>query len=468
MDMLDDDIVYLGSRNPQSPSTARPSSQSPLTGIVLHVEKCGLVEAQRLAFNRDDMPTVQIGRRSGFDSDRRRSSDIEQEGAMFRCAVVSRKHAKIAFSDSGAAYLIDLNSHHGTYIRRPDEKYSKVIKPESPTLLHDGDVVTFGKTVGKNEEAVRPVTVRVELVYQPAASSPSSSKPSSAASLFSASPSLSHSTVTKPSSGRYGVHNSASSSSDNESYSSDMYSDVDCARSISPTPPPPAEEPAPLPPSESQNSIEAPKAKVPFNAVNILRNLLPPLHPPPPRENLPSVADIMHRYFRPTPPLLSSLFDLPQPPRSGIEESQPIGFDASQHDIYEPEVQSLRSRSESPMDLASTSPSPAPEVIVSRQLSIPPILTPVLTPIPRRAIAIDLSSDSSNADQEKIDAYKPPFVNLVELYDLPGILSHPTSPGPSTAIADKDGVNGSGDVSDQIKVIQDTVARLEVNNISFL
>ncbi|PPQ99380.1 hypothetical protein CVT24_009210 [Panaeolus cyanescens] len=485
MDMLDDDIVYLGSRNPQSPSTARPSSQSPLTGercfhpfaetrgidpksssldltgIVLHVEKCGSVEAQKLAFNRQDMAVVQIGRRSGFDPDRRRSSDIEQEGAMFRCAVVSRKHAKIAFSDSGSAYLIDLYSHHGTHIRRSEEKYMKTINPETPTLLHDGDVITFGKTVGKNEEAVRPVTVRVELVYRSTPASPSSVKSSSASSRLSVSPQLSYATPPKPSSGRYGVN--ASSSSDNESYSSGLYSDVDDVPSSSPAPAPPTEEPAPLPPHDSQSSIVSPKGKTPFNAVNLLKNLLPPLHPPTPRENLPSVADIMHRYFRPTPPLLN-LFDSPKPSRDDKDESQPVGFDASQHDIYEPDpevrslggdVHSLRSRSESPMDLASTSPSPAPEVIVSRHLSIPPLFTPVI----RDTAQID--APNADAAPESSNVYKAPSVNLTELYDLPGILSHSDSPVHSVSASSKETANPSGDLSDQIKNIRDNVMQLQ-------
>ena len=53
-----------------------------------------------MLFRRANTSVVHIGRRSGFDSDKR-SEDAELGNAMFRCAVVSRKHAKIAFSDSG-------------------------------------------------------------------------------------------------------------------------------------------------------------------------------------------------------------------------------------------------------------------------------------------------------------------------------------------------------------------------------
>ena len=42
------------------------------------------------------------------------------------------------------------------------------LTPEVPTPLSDGDVVTFGKSVGKDEDLVRPVTVRIKFLLQPA------------------------------------------------------------------------------------------------------------------------------------------------------------------------------------------------------------------------------------------------------------------------------------------------------------
>lgn len=58
-----------------------------------------------MLFRRANTSVVHIGRRSGFDPDKR-SEDAELGNAMFRCAVVSRKHAKIAFSDSGLVRFI--------------------------------------------------------------------------------------------------------------------------------------------------------------------------------------------------------------------------------------------------------------------------------------------------------------------------------------------------------------------------
>ena len=42
------------------------------------------------------------------------------------------------------------------------------LAPEVPTPLADGDVVTFGKSVGKDTDLVRPVSVRVKFLLQPA------------------------------------------------------------------------------------------------------------------------------------------------------------------------------------------------------------------------------------------------------------------------------------------------------------
>jgi hypothetical protein len=50
------------------------------------------------------MSVIEIGRRSGADVD---PEDDELESAMFRCAVVSRKHAKIAFTDAGKVRTLD-------------------------------------------------------------------------------------------------------------------------------------------------------------------------------------------------------------------------------------------------------------------------------------------------------------------------------------------------------------------------
>jgi len=160
-----DELQFLGSRPAQIQTSDQPmgSAQRPVTGIALHVEKSGSNDAYGMIFQRTNTGVVHIGRRPCTEIDRR-SQDNELDKAMFRCDVMSRKHAKITFSDSGNAYLIDLNSHHGTHVRKSGDIISNSLKPETPLLLSNGDFITFGKSVEKNEECIRPIVVRVELL----------------------------------------------------------------------------------------------------------------------------------------------------------------------------------------------------------------------------------------------------------------------------------------------------------------
>lgn len=69
-------------------------------------------------------------------------------------------------------YIMDLNSHHGTHIKKADEPFSKMLIPEVARPLHDGDIVTFGKSVGKNQGVVHPVVAKVEVGYKHTPSNP--------------------------------------------------------------------------------------------------------------------------------------------------------------------------------------------------------------------------------------------------------------------------------------------------------
>ena len=111
--MLDGDIICLGSslleERPQQPRVVGASRRFlnvrhyhlivVAVGIRLHVEKSGESEAYSLLFKRENTSVIHIGRRSGQEPDKCHSDNLTS--AMFRCAVVSRKHAKIVFSDSG-------------------------------------------------------------------------------------------------------------------------------------------------------------------------------------------------------------------------------------------------------------------------------------------------------------------------------------------------------------------------------
>lgn len=160
--MPDDDIQYLGSciksRDPPR------SMQRIVNGIVLYIEKSDENEPYFLKFGRDESPSILVGRRPGVESEYP-TLDHDNDRAMFRCAVVSRRHAKIVFTNSGNVFIIDLNSHHGTHIRKPGEASSRMLETKVPIPLSDGDIITFGKTVGRNEGMVRPIVVRVQLLY---------------------------------------------------------------------------------------------------------------------------------------------------------------------------------------------------------------------------------------------------------------------------------------------------------------
>ncbi|KAI0740052.1 hypothetical protein C8Q76DRAFT_706546 [Earliella scabrosa] len=134
--------------------------RSTITGIVLHVEANDEHPAETLTFDKSRSRTIAVGRKSSLGG-----AESGPERALFRCPVVSRKHAKITFTEYGNVYIIDLHSHHGTHIRRPGELLYATLKPEIPTVLADGDLITFGKSVGRDVYLVRPIVVRVELIF---------------------------------------------------------------------------------------------------------------------------------------------------------------------------------------------------------------------------------------------------------------------------------------------------------------
>lgn len=114
-------------------------------------------------------------------------------------------------------YLIDLGSRHGTHILHPGDIVSRMLDPEVAAVLCDGDVVTFGKTVGKGSYTVPPVTARVELLFGDLEHSANTSKRAETRTPVTA-PEMSR----RPSSGRYGLFVPSSlSSPEGSSHSSD-------------------------------------------------------------------------------------------------------------------------------------------------------------------------------------------------------------------------------------------------------
>ena len=69
---------------------------SRVEGIVLHVEANDAQPSENLTFYKAHSRTIAIGRKSSQGG-----TEHDPERALFRCPVVSRKHAKITFTEYG-------------------------------------------------------------------------------------------------------------------------------------------------------------------------------------------------------------------------------------------------------------------------------------------------------------------------------------------------------------------------------
>lgn len=216
-----------------------------------------------------------------------------------------------------------------------------MLERDVPAALSDGDIVTFGKTVGRNEEVVRPVVARVQLIYGSAPIKPL---------VVPDSPSLANKSHT----GRYGLRSPSSSSSD-EAYNgqSDAYSDVEAE-----TPPPPPATSAPEPKPESHFG----------RAIEVLKRFLPPSAPPAPSSSHASVRSGSPRLDEQSPynshspsPVPGALPSPPSLPHLVTEvesiTSPQECFNLPPLHLNPPDVL----RSESPMELASSSSPPVHE-----------------------------------------------------------------------------------------------------------
>ncbi|KAI0641642.1 hypothetical protein C8Q79DRAFT_988440 [Trametes meyenii] len=258
-------------------------------GIVLHVEDTGEQPPKALFFTKSASCTVSVGRKPSQTS----GGDVasEPERALFRCPVVSRKHAKITFTEYGNVYIIDLHSHHGTHIRRAGELVSTALEPEAPTVLADGDLITFGKTVGRDSYLVRPVVVRVQLIFGRDASLRAPSPlPRSLAQDDAASPDKG--SVARSNSGRYGVYPPSPESSPS---TSDGDSDI---QEISP----PTSPIAPLPSREHLIS-NSNSSSFPGGRLRLLQSLLPPIHAAPRSPSLEVDVPLFNDVHVEPPPL---------------------------------------------------------------------------------------------------------------------------------------------------------------------
>lgn len=80
--------------------TARYLKES-FTGININVDESGEQPSQNLKFWKSKARVIEIGRRSG----QAKGNEDNGKHALFRCPVISRRHAKITFSEYGNVRL---------------------------------------------------------------------------------------------------------------------------------------------------------------------------------------------------------------------------------------------------------------------------------------------------------------------------------------------------------------------------
>lgn len=318
-------------------------------GITLHVEKCGDKPAHDLTFYRACSGYVNIGRKSGSD-DKSMRRENDNYNVVFTCQVVSARHAKLVLSDSGQVcslstvyasakshsrqvYIVDLHSRHGTHLLRRGETTPKMLPAEVETPLADGDVLTFGKVVGAGSYHVSPVTVRVELLT----SHPSADPPADRALTPSRPLSPPLFRTRRFSSGRYGLPSTSCVESDSSHSSSSISMSPDVASS----------------PSEQESDVEDEHSCIPA----LLRDGQGKTS-----VQIPAfrsfIRDIYHNAALHSPVILDVsdelLEDGPATPPS-IDAARPLSPVVV---VIEP---FSKSRSHSPMEVATPSPSPPSE-----------------------------------------------------------------------------------------------------------
>lgn len=451
---MDDEVEYLGTNFAQ-PATCPCDPQQPVTGVTLHVESCGGKPAHNVSFFNTRTSHVHIGRKSISD-DRSMRKENDDQNAVFACPVVSAKHAKLVLASSGHVYIVDLKSRHGTHLQKQGETTSRMLQPEVEITLADGDVVTFGKAVGQGATLVSPVTVRIEFLRD--ILDMRDSPPWCLTPAESSSPRL-----RKLSTGRYGLnspisyHSSPSHSS--ESISSPSGSSNEAALH-----------------SEHESDIE----EIP--SWEELRSCVSSLHQDFPADflggsllgKMPSLGslmqDICHKIADPLD------IDSPQPWSPPAIAAIASVDDDDDDDEPSSIIHLADSRSHSPMELSTPSPSPPlapsePEVVGAW----PPSRADSLQPALRRSDESNrvklpsmcsfghmgsLESGSFESFPERLPSLSN-FTPFVPLEDEPAILAPiPVLPSIAEVRSDESQISGHddhGDLRDSIKTIEGRV-----------
>jgi chaperonin cofactor prefoldin len=254
--------------------------------------------------------------------------------------------------------LIDLKSHHGTHVLKPGETVSTALAPERPFPVGSGYTITFGKSVYKDNQRVRPVTAHIQILFE-TQTPPVYDRSFGATSNAGAD-------GQRGSSGRYGMHGNLLSSPSTSPSSSDD-SDIE---EITPPSPHHDDEAAP----DSHNAQQTGNMSQPcitnvprasgsgsgsyrlsslYAQIREFRQLLPPVPAASsgPAAQLPSDFDLPLVYHNPSPLLeldSSSLQPSPDPgPHTPSDKSydsprpDSIGLDDEYCDENDYDIQSV-------------------------------------------------------------------------------------------------------------------------------
>ncbi|KAK7047611.1 hypothetical protein VNI00_006379 [Paramarasmius palmivorus] len=161
--MIGDDIEYIGTKMGGGGMLSITSPRT-LTGVTLHVESTTSEAARRMVFHSTTKP-IHVGRSPSTNDESSRRSDQDQEAALFRCPVVSRNHATIIFDDNKVFVTDVKSHHgtHIRRLGSLTSTMLKPLTPMQ--VADGDYITFGKTVGSKSHETVKPVVVRVEHLY---------------------------------------------------------------------------------------------------------------------------------------------------------------------------------------------------------------------------------------------------------------------------------------------------------------
>ncbi|KAK4698529.1 hypothetical protein P7C70_g7744, partial [Phenoliferia sp. Uapishka_3] len=137
-------------------------SPAAMTSIILESIKDGTIVKQF----RADQGTLLLGRGS-----RGNPNSQLLDNPLFRSdetKVMSQRHAELTWEDDRYPFLTDIGSTNGTAVER--DSLVRKLKPNLPSRLKEGDIVTLGKQMGGFDQGAtsyEPMSLLVKIIQKP-------------------------------------------------------------------------------------------------------------------------------------------------------------------------------------------------------------------------------------------------------------------------------------------------------------